>query len=158
MLVAGPLVLCELWFDMRSRSRRLVPELAGAIGVSSVAAMILLADDRSARLAAGVWLVLSARAVTSIPHVRGLIARLHGRPESSATTALADCAAITVAIIAGSLDHALVAGTTAVIAVVAIQRITARRALPRVAVLGIRQMLLGLAVVLATAVGVLAST
>ena len=66
-LVAAPLILAELWFEMRSRGRRLVPELAGAIGVCSVAAMIVLADGRSARLAVGVWLVLAARVATSIP-------------------------------------------------------------------------------------------
>jgi len=53
-LVAAPLILVELWFETRSRGRRLVPELAGAMGVCSVAAMIVLADGRSARLAAGV--------------------------------------------------------------------------------------------------------
>ncbi|MEP6550458.1 MAG: KUP/HAK/KT family potassium transporter, partial [Gemmatimonadales bacterium] len=74
------------WFEMQSRGRRLLPELSGAIGVCSVAAMIVLADGRSARLALGVWLVLAARVATSIPHVRGLIARLHSRPERAATT------------------------------------------------------------------------
>jgi len=53
-LVAAPLILVELGFETRSRGRRLVPELAGAMGVCSVAAMIVLADGRSARLAAGV--------------------------------------------------------------------------------------------------------
>lgn len=157
-LVAAPLIVAELWFEMRSRGRRLMPELSGAIGVCSVAAMIVLADGRSARLAAGVWLVLAARVATSIPHVRGLIARLHGRPERVATTFVADCVAVTLAAAAVAGDRALVTGAISVIVVVVIQRVTARRPLPRVAVLGIRQMLLGLAVVLATAAGVLAST
>src|SRR5690606_22748321 len=40
---AAPLVAVELWFDMRSRGRRLTPELCGAIGVSAVAAAVALA-------------------------------------------------------------------------------------------------------------------
>ena len=31
----GPLVGVELWFDMRSRSRRLIPELCGAVGIAA---------------------------------------------------------------------------------------------------------------------------
>ncbi|MBK8334979.1 MAG: YwiC-like family protein [Acidimicrobiaceae bacterium] len=44
-----PLVLVELWFDMRSRGRRLVPELVGAIGMGGVVAVIVLAGDGSGR-------------------------------------------------------------------------------------------------------------
>ena len=49
-LVAGPLVLVQLGFEARSRGRRLIPELAGAVGVCSVAAMSALADGESGRL------------------------------------------------------------------------------------------------------------
>ena len=157
-LVAGPLVLVQLGFEARSRGRRLIPELAGAVGVCSVAAMIALADGESGRLAAGVWMVLAARAVTSIPHVREMIARLHNRPVRATITLVADGAAITVAAAAALTDRGLVAGALAVAIVVAVQRLTARGPLPRPAVLGMRQMAMGLAVVVATAVGVLAST
>src|SRR5690606_16216423 len=78
--VAAPLVALELWFDMRSRSRRLVPELAGAVGISAVAAMVVLAGGEGAALATGVWLVPAARAATAVPHVRAQVLRLHGRP------------------------------------------------------------------------------
>ena len=142
-LVAAPLVGVESWFDVRSKSRRLAPELAGAIGVCSVTAMIALADGDSARLAAGLWAVLTARVVTSIPHVRDQIARLHGRAGS------------TTAALAVALDDRLLAGAVAILAVVAIQRMTARGEIPRPAVLGMRQMALGFGVVLVTAAGVL---
>ena len=42
--LALPLVAVELWFDVRSRSRRLVPELCGAIGIASVAPAIVIED------------------------------------------------------------------------------------------------------------------
>lgn len=156
-LVAGPLILVELSFEARSRGRRLVPELAGAVGVCSVAAMIVLADGEGARLATGVWLLLAARAVTSIPHVRILIARLHGRAYRASDTVVSDSFAMAGAAVAVGLDRSLGAGALAVAAIVAIQRVADRAPLPRVAVLGIRQMAMGLGVVLATAAGVIAS-
>lgn len=154
-VVAAPLVLLEFWFDLRSRSRRLVPELAGAIGVCAVASMIVLADEGSPRLSAAVWAVLAARVLTSIPHVRAQIARLHGRSTTPATTVVADGVAIAVALIAVALDHRLLAGAGAVAAVVVIQRLMARGPVPRAVVLGIRQMILGLGVVTTSALGVL---
>lgn len=153
--VAGPLVAVESWFDVRSRSRRLVPELAGAIGVCSVAAMIALADGERARLAVGLWAVLTARVVTSIPHVRDQIARLHGRTVSATSGLVADGGALVVAAAAVALDDRLGAGAAAVLALVVVQRLTARGAIPRAVVLGMRQMALGFGVVLVTAAGVL---
>ena len=48
--VALPLFAVELWFDVRSRGRRLVPELCGAVGMGAVAAAIVIAGDGSVRL------------------------------------------------------------------------------------------------------------
>ena len=158
VLLVAPLVLVELRYEARSRGRSLVPELAGAVSVCSVAAMIVLADGRSDRLAAGIWLVLAARAVTSIPYVREMIARLHSRPARPMVTLLADGVALSGATAAALTDHALVAGGLAVAVVVASQRLTSHRPVPRPVVLGMRQMAMGLAVVVATAAGVLAST
>ena len=158
LIVAAPLIALELWFDVRSRSRRLVPELAGAAGVCTVASMIVLADGGRGRLAAGVWLVLVARVLTSIPHVRAQIARLHGRGSGTAGTLVADASALIAATVAVVLDADLAAGAVAILAVVVIQRVTARGPVPRAVVLGIRQMAMGFGVVVVTALGYLAST
>jgi len=154
VLVAAPLVGVELWFDMRSRSRRLAPQLAGAVGIGAVAAMIVLADGRGAALAAGVWLVLTARAVSSIPFVRARIAALHGRPSRPGGLVAADLAAVALAALAVGLEPSVAAGAVAVVVVIVYQRATAQRPVRRVAVLGIHQMLLGFGVVVITAVGV----
>lgn len=156
VVVAGPLVMVELWFEARSRSRRLVPELAGSVAVCSVTAMIVLAGGGSGWLAAGLWLILAARTVTSIPHVRDQIARLHGRPQHPKEAAIADGAAIAMVAVAVWLDRGLAAGAVAVAAVVAIQRIGERRPAPRPAAIGFRQMAMGWGVVAGTAIGVLA--
>jgi hypothetical protein len=154
-LVAGPFVFVAFWYEMRSRGRRLIPELAGGVGVCSVAAMIVLADGASMRLAIGVWLVLGARVMTSIPQVRERISRLHGRPQRAALSVTADVAAATAAFIAVVLERTLIVGCAAVVLVVLVQRLSGRGSVVRPAVLGARQMIMGFGVVAATAIGVL---
>lgn len=153
-LVAMPLLALEGWFDVRSRGRRLVPELAGALGVCSVASMIVLADGGDPRLAVGAWLVLAARVATSIPHVRAQIARLHRRPSQERAAVFGDVAALGLGLVAVGLDRGLWAGGLAVLVVIALQRAATSRPVPRPVTLGLRQMAVGFAVVLATAAGV----
>ncbi len=153
VVAAAPLVGVELWFDARSRSRRLVPELAGAVGISAAAAVIVLAGGHSTTEAVGAWLILAARSVTAIPFVRDQIARLHHRPPAPRTLIVADLAAAALATAAAFLSADFHAGAGAVAVVIVVQRATARRAVPA-KVLGIRQTVLGLFVVAATALGV----
>ncbi len=156
-IAALPLLAVEGWFDVRSRGRRLVPELAGAVGVCSVAAMVVLAGGGDGRLAAGAWLVLAARAVASIPHVRAQIARLHHRPSQARAATAGEVAAVALAAAAVALDRSLAAGAAAVLVVIALQRLAGGRPVPRPVVLGMRQMAMGCGVVIVTAIGVLAS-
>jgi hypothetical protein len=153
--IAAPLVALELEFDMRSRSRRLVPELAGAIGISAVVAMIVLADGESGSLAAALWIILAARVLTSIPWVKDQIARIHGRTPATRELVATDVVALTLAVVATWLDGSVIPGAIAVAVIIALQRISARRPVPRAAILGAWQMVAGLVVVAATAVGVL---
>ncbi|MGH9095166.1 MAG: YwiC-like family protein [Acidimicrobiales bacterium] len=67
---ALPLFGLELSFDVRSRGRRLVPDLAGAVGMGAVAAAIGWAAGLDAVLAVGLWVVLAARAVAAVPFAR----------------------------------------------------------------------------------------
>jgi hypothetical protein len=152
--IALPLVALELWFDMRSRSRRLVPELAGAIGISAVVAMIVLADGVGGWLAAALWVVLAGRVVTSIPWVRAQIARFHGHAASAAALVVADVAAIVLVSTAVVLDDAVVGGAVAVLLLVAVQRVVATRPALRPKILGVLESVLGIAVVAATAISV----
>lgn len=154
-LVAAPFIAVESWYEIRSRGRRLVPEVAGAIGVSSIAAMVLLAGGRSAALAAGAWMVLAARVLTSIPFVRTQIFRIRGRSTSPAGAIAADAGALAVAAGAVVVDERLLTGAIAVAAVVVAQRLMALGTPPRPVVLGMRQMALGVGIAVATAVGVL---
>lgn len=155
VLVAAPLMGVELWFDMRSHGRRLAPELCGAVGISSLAAMIVLAAGGSATVAVGAWLVLSARAMASIPFVRAQVFRLHGRPRSGPPQPVWDLVALALGVAAFLVEPAMLAGAVAVLAVVVIQEVTALSPPPRATVQGIRQTIMGLGVVLVTWLGVL---
>ena len=155
VIVATPLVAVELWFDVRSRGRRLVPELCGAMGIAAVAASIALAGGETGRLAAALWLVLAARAVGAIPFVRVQIFRLRRGSACRWHSDVAQGAALLVAAVAVVLDRSLLAGALAVVVVAVVQSVWVRR--PPIAAkrLGMRQMVVGLSVVAITATGVL---
>jgi len=155
VIVAMPLVGVELWFDIRSRSRRLVPELAGAIGIAAVAASIVVAGGEAWRLAVAIWMVLAARAVASIPYVRAQIVRTRrGSAPLGATDGSQVIGAI-VAMAAVAVDARALVGAAAVVVVAVAQSIAVRRThIAPVKVIGIRQMVAGLAIVAATAIGV----
>ncbi len=149
LALAVPLVAVELWFDMRSRSRRLAPELAGAVGIGSVAAAIALAGGSPGRVAAGLWCVIGARAAAAIPYVRVQVARAKGRPHRFWPSDLAQVGA--VAAVAGAwaadavpLAAVLVLAVSGVVALVGL-RLPIRPA----PLIGAEQAVVGLTVVLA---------
>lgn len=157
VIIAGPLVAVELWFDVRSRSRRLTPELAGAVGITAVAASITLAGGGSWRLAAAVWMVLAGRALASIPYVRTQIVRVRRGSSPLGLTDVSQLAGVVIGFAAVAVDPSVVVGAVAVAALAVAQSIAVRRdPIPPMKVIGMRQMASGLAVVAATGVGVLA--
>jgi len=152
--LAVPLVAVELWFDVRSRGRRLVPEVCGAVAVASASAAIAVAGGGSAALAAGVWTVLAARSIGSIPFVRVAIDRLHHRAASLSLSDVAQAAAVGLGVVAVVIDRRLVGGLVALAAMAVVQVVWSRREPVPAKVLGVRQTIVGLAIVLLTAVGV----
>ncbi|MHB1090092.1 MAG: YwiC-like family protein, partial [Ilumatobacteraceae bacterium] len=155
VVIATPLVAVEFWFDVRSRGRRLVPELCGSIGISSVVAVIVLASGRSASLAVGAWLVLSARALGVIPFVRVQITRLRGINGSPRSSDVAQVAAIAIGVVAVATERQMLAGLLGLLTLAVLQLVWVRRVPLAPKVLGVRQMTLGIALVAVTAVGVL---
>ncbi len=156
VLVAAPLVGVQLAYDVRSRRRRLVPELTGAIAIAGVVAAIVLAGGGSSALAAATWLLLAGRAVTSIPHVRAQIARTHDRAWSPRLLLATDAAAVGLGVTAALIDRRLIAGVVALVALVAFQWVRRHQPVAPVKIIGISQMVLGLVVVVWAAGGVLA--
>ena len=155
IVAALPLFAVELWFDVRSRGRRLVPELCGGVGMASVAAAIVVAGNGAVALAAAASLIVAARAVASIPFVRTQIARLHHGTAPVAPSDAFQAAGVAIALAATAVDWRVVLGTIGVVVVAAAQLVMVRRRVPPAKRLGLVQGAVGLGLVAVTATGVL---
>jgi hypothetical protein len=156
LAVAAPLVGVELWYDVRSRSRRLVPELAGTVGIGAVAASIVLAGGGATTDAMGAWWIVAARAVAAIPFVRFQLRRAKGHTESWWRNGRWQAAAVAMAgvgLVAGPVP---LAGFAAIVVLTSFHAAAAMRPVPRVPIVGAQQVVLGLGVVVATALGLAA--
>jgi hypothetical protein len=154
LALALPMFVIATYFDLRSESRHIVPQIAGSVAVAAVAAMGTLAGGGTGALALGAWLILSARVFSSIPHVRDQIRRIHGRDVVPRPGIIGDLAAIWTAALAVLLESSLALGAAAIVGLVVVQRVTLAQPPRPAKVLGVRQMVLGLAVVGVTTVGV----
>lgn len=154
-VIAAPLVAVELWFDVRSRGRRLVPELCGSIGIASVVAVIVVASSEAVSLAAGLWLVLAGRAVGAIPFVRTQIMRLRRGEVSRGSSDVAQVVGVLIGLVAVLADDRVLAGLAGLVALACLQFVWVRRPPIAAKVLGLRQMVLGVGLVGVTAIGVL---
>ena len=154
LAIAAPFVLVQLWFDVRSRGRRLLPELCGAVGMAAVAAAIVIAAGRSNRLAAAASLILAARSIGAIPFVRVQIVRLRRGSGPVRQSDLAQLAALALAVRAGLLARGIWPAAIGVALIGVLQTVWARRPPVPAKVLGMRQLALGLALVAVAAIGV----
>ncbi len=153
MAVAVPLFGVELWYDVRSRGRRLTPELCGAVGITTVAAAIVVSGGGAGSLAIAASMVRAGRAIASVPFVRAQIARLRNRAARLPATDAFQGAGAVVASVAAVIDTAVLAGTAAVLAVATAQLLWLRQPVPPAKVLGAWQTALGLTVVAVCAAG-----
>jgi hypothetical protein len=151
---AVPLVAIQLWFDARSRSRRLAPELCGAVAMASAGASIVVAGHGSAALAVAIWMVLAGRSLAAMPFVRAQVDRLHHRPASASQVAWFQLAAVAAGAIAVAVEPSTVGGLVVLAAFGLAHVLWMRRPPVPAKVLGVRQLALGLGLVVATAVSV----
>lgn len=156
LVAAGPLVLVELAYDVRSRSRRLIPELAGSASMAAVAAVIALAGGSGTAVAAGLWCVAAARAVAAVGFVRTQLRRGKQQPFSVGTSDGLQLVAVGLVAAGWVIDAVSTPGLAAVVVVGLVNAALVRRPVPTVPVIGAQQVVLGLAVVLAAGLGALA--
>jgi len=154
LVAAAPLLATELWFDMRSRGRRLLPELAGTIGMGAVATAIALADGAEVALAVGLWVVVAARGGAAIPYARTQVFRAHGRDPSLVLSDLAQAGAAVAALAAWIGGLVPLAAALAIVGVAAFNLVAVRRAPRPAKIVGLQQMTFGIAVILVTALAV----
>lgn len=156
LLAATPLFVLELAYDIRARGRRLIPELAGTIGVGSVAAAIVLAGGAAPSLAIGIWAIVTARVVASIPYVRLQLRRAKCRPHRTITSDAAQGVAATIAGLTVAVTPVPTLGLVAIAAAAIWHLSSVRLPVTRAVVVGAQQVVIGLTVVLVTGLAVLA--
>ncbi len=95
LLLAAPLAAIQIYYDSARQSRKLVPELAGAVAISSSAAVILFAGGLPAAGAA-IWIILVCRWVPSISYVRERLLLEKGKSFAVYSPVLLSAAAVAV--------------------------------------------------------------
>ena len=153
LLAAVPLGLIQLRYDLRRETRALGRELAGPIALGSVAAAIARAGGWEWKPALGLWIVLAARVVASVPLVRQQIKMARGRPASPLPVVAAQVVALAGCGVAAGFGWSpwlALAG----LAVFPIATAVAFTTPPvRATIVGIGQVAAGVLVVVLTAVG-----
>lgn len=156
LLAALPLFGIEFAYDIRSRSRRLAPELLGTVGIGAVVSAIVLADGGSSALAYGLWLIVAARAVAAIPFVRLQLRRAKRQRPNLGMSDTAQGLAVLVAVGAVFFTDAPAAAAGAIVALAVFHGVAARLSVPSVAIIGAQQVVAGLTIVLVTGLAAIA--
>ncbi|MEE9270741.1 MAG: YwiC-like family protein [Candidatus Krumholzibacteria bacterium] len=84
LLVMAPLVLVYLFYDSTKQARRLLPELAGPLGLAAIAPAVAVAAGWSWLSASALWIILTARTIPSIFYVRARLRLERGKPTRAA--------------------------------------------------------------------------
>jgi hypothetical protein len=155
LLLAGPLAAIQIYYDSVRQSRKLAPELAGAVAISSSAAVIAMAGGWGVPQASVLWLVMIARSVPSIFYVRERLLLEKGKPFVYYPPVLLSAAAVVVVAAAAYMAYApwLAAGIIAVLlirAAIGLSRFSTRRKAMQI---GIFEVVFGALVVLAVVLG-----
>lgn len=74
-IIAGPLLFVQFLYDSRGHSRKLIPEVVGALAVGSISTAIALADGWSRPAAFALWILVACRHVPTILYLRVLLSR-----------------------------------------------------------------------------------
>jgi hypothetical protein len=102
IILALPFAAIQLFFDLRKQSRALLAELAGAIAISALAAVIVMAAGWALWSALVLWLLLSLQAVTAIVYVRIRLRLARNEPAHHAPALILHLAAFVI--VAGLLS------------------------------------------------------
>jgi hypothetical protein len=156
LAIALPLFLIELAYDIRSKGRRLVPEIVGTVGIGSVAAAIVLADGGSKPLAYGLWFIAASRAVAAVPFVRFQLRRARGQSARVAGSDAAQALALAIAAFGVAVTDVPAAAALAIAGLAAFHIVSARLGVSGAPMIGAQQVVLGLTVVLITGLSAIA--
>jgi hypothetical protein len=82
LALAFPLMLFQLYFDLTNRSRSVLAELIGPVGLAATSSSIALAGGWTLAAALPLWAIIAARAVPAVVYVRARLRLEHGKPVS----------------------------------------------------------------------------
>lgn len=155
--VAHPLVLAQLYYDVRSESRELLPEICGGLALGAMAPAIALVDGWELGTALLLWIPLAARAVSSIVYVRARLRLQKDKPYSPFPTWISHIFAMLMIAVLPIMTNAPYLSIAAFLILLARAVIGLKPDQPkvRVAVIGFQEMGLGLLTVVLVAVGYL---
>lgn len=153
LILAVPLATVFLYHDAARHARSLSGELSGALAMGALAPAILTSGGWPLAAALGGWLILGARAVTSIIYVRAQVRRLHGREVSFSVPVAAHVIALATVAAAASRGLAPILAVPPFVLMLARAWHGARHAPSSARALGWSEMRLGLATVLLLAAG-----
>lgn len=155
LIAVIPLAGLQNYYDIFRRSRNLVPELAGAIAISSSAAAIALAGGQALSLSLALWLVFVARIIPSVLYVRERLLLEKGKPCSKTLSHAPHVGAvIVVALLAiGGVTTVLTVPVLIVMLYRAVEGLSPRRTRLKAMQLGIREVIYGAALVLVVVIG-----
>jgi len=154
-LIVAPLAAMQMYWDVRRKSRDLLPELLGAIAMSSSIAVMALAADMSRPAALALWILFIARGIPSILYVRERLKLEKGKGFSRVIPTVANVAAfLSVAILAyhGLLPY-LVVAILGILLARTVFGLSPNRKKLKAMQIGVREIFYGTAVVLALIVG-----
>ncbi|MEP6946458.1 MAG: YwiC-like family protein [Acidobacteriota bacterium] len=150
-----PLAALQNYYDIFRRSRNLVPELAGAVAISSSVAAIALAGGRTPVFAAGLWVVFIGRLIPSIIYVRERLLLEKGKAFSGTVSNLLHviAAAIVGVLAVAGVVPVLTFPVMILMLVRAVLGLSPHRAKLKAKQIGIREVIYGTVLVLAVILG-----
>jgi len=154
-LIVLPLIALQIYFDIFRRSRALIPEIAGAIAISSSVAVMALAAGFPMPAAVALWLVFVARLIPSILYVRERLRLEKGKPHSPALPVAAHAVALllVIALALNGLVPVIACGAMMILFYRAAIGLSARRTKMRAMQIGVWEVIYGATTVLLLVIG-----
>jgi hypothetical protein len=155
LLIAFPGMLVQLYADAQGESRQALPELISPVAMAAFAPAIALTGGFPLPLAVAAWALLAVRAVPSILYVRARLRLEHGRTATPAPAVAAQIAGLAIAALlacAGLVPWLALPPLLVLLVRAALGLSPLRRPAPA-KIIGIRELLYGLLVVVSLAVG-----
>lgn len=152
IMISIPMVLVALYFDMKSKSRRLLPELAGSIGLASMVGSIVVSSGTDLKLAFGLWMVVSSRILASVPYVRAQMFRARKVACSLWHSDIAQLIAVSLVYIAWQQFFVPFMSFIVLSCVAIAHVVLVRGPILKLRVVGYEQMAIGLIVIFTTAI------